>query len=291
MSSLTDTSRLIKSSNGVVVGHNNNDNTVSSFAHLNNQTILTTTSAKSTTSPLLATALLPLTSSASSISSSSSSSSSSGKKSRHSNKNDNKISENTNHNTNFLPIAPHTFFPHPSQQQGLTLASVHQQLQPGNVALFTSPTMAMATIAGTAGPQAGTSPGQTLQHPQQSLVVNGSMAQQFSTGTFQTANGQLIQAAPGMQMIGGLPTQVQVIGPNGQSYFPQFYTTGQMQPTMLLNNLSMNIPTQNPGQGLAIQLPATPTNAGTMITTTGQMTHQAANQSTPVKEYDNNPNE
>nr|XP_027204121.1 uncharacterized protein LOC113797867 isoform X2 [Dermatophagoides pteronyssinus] len=297
---MLNSSRLIKTSNsGVVVGHNNNNLTVSSgsFAHLNNQTILTTTSAKSTTSSLLATALLPI-SSASSISSSSSS----GKKSRHSNKNDssnsivnnntNTITEN-NHNTNFLPIAPHTFFQHPSQQ-GLTLASVHQQLQPGNVAVFTSPTMAMATIAGTAGPQAtvhqqqGTSPGQTLQHPQQSLVVNGSMTQQFSTGTFQTANGQLIQTAPGMQMIGGLPTQVQVIGANGQpAYFPQFYTTGQMQPTMLLNNLSMAIPTQNPGQGLAIQLPTTPTNGGTMITTTGQMTHQAANQPTPVKGQSN----
>ncbi|XP_075587755.1 uncharacterized protein LOC124494140 isoform X1 [Dermatophagoides farinae] len=313
MSSLTDSPRLIKTSNGgLIVGHNtnnNNNNTVSSgsFAH---QTILTTTSAKSTTSSsLLATALLPA-SSTSTISSTSlsSTSSSSGKKSRkndssnssvvnnnnNNNNNPNTITEN-NHNANhFLPIAPQTFFQHPSQP-GLTLASVHQQIQPGSVAVFTSPTMAMATIAGTAGPQAtvhqqqGTSPGQTLQHPHQSLVVNGAMTQQFSTGTFQTANGQIIQAAPGMQMIGGLPTQVQVIGANGQpAYFPQFYTAGQMQPTMLLNNLSMAIPAQNPSQGLAIQLPTTPTNAGTtMITTTGQMTHQTANQPTPVKGHSN----
>ena len=58
--------------------------------------------------------------------------------------------------------------------------------------------------------------------------------------------------------------------------------------TMLLNNLSMAIPAQNPSQGLAIQLPTTPTNAGTtMITTTGQMTHQTANQPTPVKGHSN----
>ena len=315
MSSLTDSPRLIKTSNGgLIVGHNtnnNNNNTVSSgsFAH---QTILTTTSAKSTTSSsLLATALLPA-SSTSTISSTSlsSTSSSSGKKSRKNDSSNSSVVNNNNHNNNnnnpntitennhnanhFLPIAPQTFFQHPSQP-GLTLASVHQQIQPGSVAVFTSPTMAMATIAGTAGPQAtvhqqqGTSPGQTLQHPHQSLVVNGAMTQQFSTGTFQTANGQIIQAAPGMQMIGGLPTQVQVIGANGQpAYFPQFYTAGQMQPTMLLNNLSMAIPAQNPSQGLAIQLPTTPTNAGTtMITTTGQMTHQTANQPTPVKGHSN----
>lgn len=170
-------------------------------------------------------------------------------------------------NSQYLPIAPQqtTYF----QNQGLALASVQQQLQPGgSVAVFTSPTMAMATQAG-----------QGQMGHQQQLVVAAPgqhMAPGQLSGAFNQPNGhspQIIQAQ-GMGMMSGIP-QVQVIqaGANGQpTYFQPFYTN-QMQPMLLGGNLTMAIQAPNAPQGLAIQIPNTPN--GTMI---------ATNQpSTPVK--------
>lgn len=170
--------------------------------------------------------------------------------------------DNQQQQQQYLPIAPQQAY---FQNQGLTLASVHQQLQPGSVAVFSSPTMAMAGQNG------------QNQMQQQQLVVAApgqTMSPAQLSGTFNTANGQSPQIiqAQSMGMMGGIP-QMQVIqaGANGQpTYFQPFYTN-QMQPMLLGGNLTMAIQAPNTPQGLAIQIP-NGANGGTMIATNQQGT-------------------
>lgn len=166
--------------------------------------------------------------------------------------------------TNFLPIAPHqTFF---APNQGLTLASVHQQqsLQSGGMAVFSSPTMMQQQ----GGPQGG-----------QQLVVTG--PGQHLGPTFNTANGQgLIQAGPGMGMIQGLQGQMQMIQ-TGQGQ-PTYTVPIQMYPGMQnMQFLGQNFMFHQNPQQLAIQIP-NGVNGNAMITT-NQLT--ANTPTTPVKPH------
>lgn len=146
------------------------------------------------------------------------------------------------------------------------MASVQPQI-PGNV-VFTQHPVGLATLTGVA-PQAAVQQQQNPSGTQQQLMVQGGQAitPQFS-GAFQpNTQPQLIQAS-NMGVLNSMQP-VQVIGTNGQQYYPQFYTS-QMQP-MLLNNL---IPITQNGQSISL-LPPNATNGNAIIT--GQA------QTTPVK--------